>query len=449
MPHNQPHSDAETQLVIATDVRFWHRSTGAQRRIYSLASHLATRNVKITVLFVGPLTDPGGGYSANQERQAIATCPFDVISLIEDWTPQGLWQRGLWKIKCIANWLHQSFSKNSSAGPQRPQPASKYLDDFANPLMAERFQDMVERLTPDAVIVEYVTLGYLVPNHPSFETKGPHYLIDTHDLLSERYRQFKKYGFEHWIRITRDEETAVLQKFDTVIAIQEQEAEEFQSMCGMHPPVVVAGYPADPSLPIPTSPEVGKPVEFTLGYFGSNNPSNSQAIDWFMTEVWPQVIAQQPKVSLLIAGSVCDAIDKGGDQPNVVFQSQIESLPSLYERFKIAINPVQFGTGLKIKNQEALAFGKPLIVTESGAAGMITTNMPSPIFITKNSQQMQQAILDLATDETAIHQASKVASQYVADYLSATRVYESLVQRLQTFPNSPHDCSLSESVGEL
>lgn len=437
------------KLVIATDVRFWHRSTGAQRRIFSLVSHLASQDMNITVLFVGSLNDAGNGYTATSERRVIADCPFNVVSLIEDWTPRGLVRRCVWKIQCIANWLRQSRAKNSTSTTHRPQSGSKYLSDFSDPLMAERFQDMVNRIGPDAVIVEYVTLGYLIPKVASANESRTQYLIDTHDLLSERYRQFQKYGFEHWIRITRDEEAAVLAKFDTVIAIQEEEANEFRSMGHEHQTVIVAGYPADSQLASTTNPAVQSHSEFTLGYFGSNNPSNAQAVQWFMSEVWPHVLSKQPKISLLIAGSICEAVSEYGDQSNVVLQRDIPNLVSLYERFKIAINPVQFGTGLKIKNQEALTFGKPLIVTRSGAAGMLTNEHPSPIVVTEDSQQMQQAIIQLAMDEVAIHQASEAAVKYVNDHLGPNMVYQALIEQLRTFPNTDRDSPLSEMQAEL
>jgi len=437
MPAWKPRVKSATKLVIATDVRFWHRSTGAQRRIHSLASYLISQGIEIKVLFVGSLADTVGGYSAVSEREEIARCGFDVTSLIEDWRPGGLLNRCIWKIKCIANLLQESFVKSSSPKTPRPQPASKYLSDFSSPLMVERFQELVKRLQPDAVIVEYVTLGYLVPQRDVFDEQHPHYLIDTHDLLSERYRQFKNFGYEHWIRITRDEEAAVLKKFDTVIAIQEEEANEFKSMCGKQQTVIVTGYPAELHSASEANANATQTAEFTMGYFGSNNPSNLQALQWFMTEVWPNVLLKQPNVTLLIAGSICEAIETTQDQANVVLQNQIVDLPSLYKRFKFAINPVQFGTGLKIKNQEALAYGKPLIVTQSGAAGMNTNDLPSPIVVTKNSQQMQQAILNWVTDDAAFQIASTAAIHYVNHYLGPTEVYAPLLKRLQTFPDSP------------
>ena len=420
----------KTKLVIATDVRFWHASTGAERRIQSIVNYLSKQQMQVIVLFIGALDDPNRHYPLSQQRQIIAEQGLDVRSLLEDWHPTGWLSRLVWKSKCIANWLFQKISSRPPEHQNQPDNKTKYLQNFACPLWTERFQSMVDRIEPAAVIIEYVTLGYLVPK--TNRGSRPHYLVDTHDLLSERHRQFQLHNFDHWIRITPEEETEVLQKFDTVIAIQNEEQATFQKMVQSEAKVIVAGYPTHVEDPISLKKTLS--AEYTLGYFGSDNPSNTQAITWFLQQVWPKLVASHPQATMLIAGTVCNSLQTATATANVNFQHQVEDIKPLYEKFRIAINPVQFGTGLKIKNQEALAFGKPLIVSRQGAAGMHLPVGAAPFIVADGAEAMLQAILRWVTDETALATAAQAATPYVDEYLTPDHVYAELNQCLQALP---------------
>ena len=423
----------KTKLVIATDVRFWHASTGAERRIQSIVNYLSTQPMQVIVLFIGALEDPSNHYALSQQRRFIAEQDLDVRSLLEDWYPEGWLSRLVWKFKCIANWLFQKTSSGSPEHQNQLGNKAKYLQNFVCPVWRERFQSMVDRIEPTAVIIEYVTLGYLVPKRN--RESRPHYLVDTHDLLSERHRQFQLHNFEHWIRITPEEETEVLQQFDTVIAIQNEEQAAFQKMVQSEAKVIVAGYPTHVAAPVSLKKTLN--AEYTLGYFGSDNPSNTQAITWFLKEVWPKLVASYPQANMLIAGAVCNSLQASTATANVSFQHQVEDIRSLYEKFQIAINPVQFGTGLKIKNQEALAFGKPLIVSRQGAAGMNPPVGAVPFIVADGAEAMLQAILGWVTDEAALATAAQAASPYVDEYLTPDHVYADLTQHLQAL-TAPH-----------
>ncbi len=55
---------------------------------------------------------------------------------------------------------------------------------------------------------------------------------------------------------------------------------------------------------------------------------------------------------------------------NVVEHGFVDDLGAVYRDTDIAINPVRFGAGLKIKTVEALASGLPLVTTAEGARGL-------------------------------------------------------------------------------
>ena len=120
----------KTKLVIATDVRFWHASTGAERRIQSIVNYLSTQPMQVIVLFIGALEDPSNHYALSQQRRFIAEQDLDVRSLLEDWYPEGWLSRLVWKFKCIANWLFQKTSSGSPEHQNQLGNKAKYLQNF-------------------------------------------------------------------------------------------------------------------------------------------------------------------------------------------------------------------------------------------------------------------------------------------------------------------------------
>ena len=434
------------KIVIATDVRFWHHRTGAQRRIHSMIQYLNRYGMDVVTLFIGPMADASNGMSAADERKVIRLSQSVVESVLDDWRPIGLVAQVVWKIKCIANWIKTGIRSPSRQPPKFPVAAGKYLNEMESPLLKERFQQMARRLDPDAVIIEYVSLGYLVPTERT--DPRPHYLVDTHDLLSDRYRQFQQYGFEHWIRITRDEEAEALRQFDTIIAIQHDEQAEFQLMTGRTREVIFAGHPGDTDRPATVEETLAAP--YSLGYFGSDNPSNTQAVEWFLDHVWPDLLQQRPQTTLLIAGSVCRSLGEAAKiNPSIKLMEHVTDLEQLYRLFQIAINPVQFGTGLKIKNQEALAFGKPLVVTGQGATGMIPANGFSPFHIVADASEMANKLFELASSEDLIRRSVQAAERYTNEHLSCDRVYRSLVTRLSGMKNDSANCPADPTTRQL
>ncbi|MGI9519092.1 MAG: glycosyltransferase, partial [Pirellulaceae bacterium] len=215
--------DARNTIVILTDVRFWHRGTGAQQRIYVMVRYLMDCGFDVVTLLATTTADPRTDSTLAGERQRIRELGLDIQSLFEDWRPEGWFAGVIWEIKCIVNWLRGGTRKR----PPKP-PSPRYLKGFELPVLTPRFQQMLRQINPDAVIVEYVTLAWLIDQ--SARSGNRQLLVDTHDLLSERDRQFREFGHEHWIRISSEEEANALSQFDTVIAIQPHEAATFRQM---------------------------------------------------------------------------------------------------------------------------------------------------------------------------------------------------------------------------
>ena len=199
------------KVVFLTDVRYWRCRTGAQQRINALVQYMVRCGNEVTTLFAAPLLEEGGSKNAEKvcDHSLITNANLKVISLVDDWNPFGLAKKIKWQGKCILNALTSGLCKNDG-GAENPNAKNQAtLASLQTVEFVERVDEFLCRIDPDVVVVEYVTLAYLLPPLDSRRFLS---VLDTHDLLASRCRQFEKLGHSHWLQITSEEEFAVFQR---------------------------------------------------------------------------------------------------------------------------------------------------------------------------------------------------------------------------------------------
>lgn len=423
-------SDA-TKVVVATSVRYWQRSMGAEQRVFALVKFLEESNFDVTTLFVGTLGEKG---NPSKDRKLIGKANLNVLSLAEDWQPIGFWASLVWKIRCLTNWLLRLI-KVRTADPLKELRKTRTLEDYASVEFRKRFHQMLGQIEPSVVIVEYVTQAYLVPDSDDPLRQKATYVVDTHDVLHQRNQQFQDRGLDHWIEISREQEIRELQKFDVILAIQEEEADTFRELLGKenleHDRVVVAEHPAD--VPLKKLPENGASGPLKVGYLASLNDTNLDAISWFLGEVWPKVIARQETAQLVVAGQVCSGLDLD-NQPltNTELLGALENIEDFYDQVAIVINPVRFGTGLKIKNIEAFCRGKCLVLTSSGLGGIPSVEDGNSFFVADNTHQMAETIARLVADPELVNTVSMAAFDLAQQAFSPQSVFSEFLLTLNS-----------------
>lgn len=235
------------------------------------------------------------------------------------------------------------------------------VDDFIESKDIYRYQKALQHCQPDVVLINYTYLSKLLNYTP------PHILkiIDTHDSLHLRFKSL--YNGKKAInrfRITIEDEINALNRADKVICIQEEEHSFFEVQ-GCKAKLHTIGHYL-PFQPTHYSEERNK-----LLYLGAAYEANEDAISYFLEYIWPLVLQRHPNYILYIAGGIGKQFLTSGKQyPGIEILGFVDDLCELYEKIDVAINPVRMGSGMKIKNIEALSFGKPVITTEIGAEGL-------------------------------------------------------------------------------
>ena len=102
---------------------------------------------------------------------------------------------------------------------------------------------------------------------------------------------------------------------------------------------------------------------------GFEHPPNLDAVEWFIAEVLPLVVAQIPNALLHVIGSKVPPGLHALSGPHVRIHGFVPDLEPFYESVRIVVAPLRFGAGVKGKVTQALSHGVPCIGTSVAFEG--------------------------------------------------------------------------------
>lgn len=384
--------------MAVTDLPFWRADRGDRCRIDALLQDVA-RHHRLALLVVGePLTDD------DWKRLELRVARRDVRVLPAPAAPSSLFRR-----------LRARFRAAAPAAPA----AEPTLDAFLSPAVQRAWRQWCRELQPDAVIVHYLRLSYLAA--PRRTNPGsPLMIIDTLDVMSDRYRAFQAAGERHWLRISEAEERAALAPFDVVVGIQDEDSRRFRDMLpGSR--VITAGH-AVPRV----EHSFRDAGDIRLLFVGTGGAPNRRALRQFLDAAWPLVAARAPRPArLVVVGAATAGLDAGKLPANVEVHGAVPDLAPLYAETDIVVNPVTFGGGLKIKNVEALCHGKPLVTTDVGAQGL-RDGAGTAFLVANDPETMAARILELCADGARRRALAVAAADYARRRLTPDAAYGEL-----------------------
>jgi hypothetical protein len=265
--------------------------------------------------------------------------------------------------KMAACWDHLHIMEGPPRPPVRAKDRPNALDDWHDPALTEFAYALHKHWHFRAVVVNYVWCSGVFE---AFE-RNVIRILDTHDVFGGRDASLNKMGLApNWYYTTPEEEARGLLRADIVLAIQEDEERIFRDLG--HSDVRTIGH----LLPVqrrnwdasdPVSASISPPL---VGYLASGNPLNVQTFLQMQTALRERRDASAA-YRWLLAGTICNKVDDFG--PFEVLGA-IQDTEEFYDSIDLVINPMDGGTGLKIKSVEAIHRGVPLIATRSSMAGL-------------------------------------------------------------------------------
>jgi glycosyltransferase involved in cell wall biosynthesis/tetratricopeptide (TPR) repeat protein len=287
-----------------------------------------------------------------------------------------------------------------------------------------RFDKLLRREHFDlAILAHWFWNGISIPEHYVNEIRAlsPRTFVavltdDQHALrelqmarLTRRWNDFERcedYG---------QREMEVYKRSDCVLTISDDDARAFLAKC---PELRTARMPMIAEIP-PDGP--GFDERSGLVFLANfDNLANSDATTWFVREIWPLVRRALPDANLALVGNNLpnDPQFHGAGILRVGF---VADLVPEFAKYRVAVSPVRFGTGIKTKNLLAMANSVPLVTTRVGADGMNLIDGESAL-IADTPEDFAKAVLRAYNDRELWQKLSKQGRSHIAVEFSADRM---------------------------
>ena len=128
---------------------------------------------------------------------------------------------------------------------------------------------------------------------------------------------------------------------------------------------------------------------------GAYNSINITNVRLFVEQVLSQLQRQLAPVRLRLGGSMCEALGDLAAKPGVDLIGRVADVCEFYAAIDVAIVPMVFSTGLKIKAVEALAHGMPMVAMAHAVEGIPVAHR---FQCCGSMPEMTEALIELAFD---------------------------------------------------
>lgn len=384
------------KIAFVTDVTFWRNSAGCDLRINQIVKLLSGK-AQVSLFYIGKIPP--------SERKKDCFRYFSEIYEIFFWKQQ----LKVFIKDCVerfAPFLRPFLKKLRKPGSLKSRESVSVKDFVDEKIKSGQY---------DVLWVEYVWLTYLFDSLPSSILK----VVDTHDVQYDRCESFEKIGGKYDFQISKEEEIRALDKADYVLAINHRDYETLHEY--LHGKVIEYPY-------LPSSEKVfvsnSKACASRIAFIGSAIDFNIKSINWFLTNVWPTVLKENPDAELHVYGKVSSYCKK---RPSVYLHGFVEKYEDIYETNQIFINPILMGGGLKIKCVEALMYGKPLVTTTVGAQGL-ENGINTAFLVADGAEECAVRINALMRSKQEMDKLSENAVAFISGVRTAEKNAEQMIE---------------------
>lgn len=259
----------------------------------------------------------------------------------------------------------------------------------------------------------------------------PHVAINYVDLLRRRTSAYISYfGVDlHFMRLRRQadvtgdasclKEADAIEKVerylwsqcDTVFYPSEEEAAEVRLLAPDVDAVAVPLYCFD-SVEEAAADNLAE-RDGILFVAGFAHPPNVDAACWLMNDVMPLVRKSYPDVTIHLVGSNPTDAVKALSGPGVEVHGYVTdaNLAIMYRNARVAVAPLRFGAGVKLKVLEAMRQGTPLVTTPVGVQGLPGAEEHIPV--SDNAEILAASMIEILSDDDRWRDVSEAERSYI------------------------------------
>jgi polysaccharide biosynthesis protein PslH len=219
-------------------------------------------------------------------------------------------------------------------------------------------------------------------------------------------------------------ERAAVCKFQHVIAVSENDRSLMTRWVdGDRVTVVPTGVDLAHYRPDPAASDANASAPLITFVGAMDWEPNVDGVEYFCSEVWPQIKAEVPQARFRIVGRNPDRrVQKWASNPtNTNDNGSIEvtgRVPSIVEHLRqsaVVIVPLRIGGGTRLKIYEAMATGKAVVSTTVGAEGL-DVHHGRDIILADDPRSFAQAVIMILRDPELRRRYEKAAVETAARY---------------------------------
>jgi glycosyltransferase involved in cell wall biosynthesis len=319
---------------------------------------------------------------------AVTFIPSDNMSKIDPYTTE-LERRG---IECLH--YPKYFSVEEVLRKRRVAADLVYLHRYSN---AAKYGGMIRMHLPQARILYNVA--------------------DLHFVRIQRQADmFNDPILRKRAELVRRLELGAMFFVDCVIVHSSAEADILRKLA---PDLSVRVIPWTVTVGATRQPPVARP---SLAFIGNyRHEPNVDAAAWAVHSLMPLLREQLPQVELLLVGSHMPVEVAELAATDVVSLGHVPSLDTVFNRVRLTIAPLRFGSGLKGKVLESLAAGIPCVMTSVAAEGLgLTSKLQS--LVADDAKGLAARIVRLCHDQAEHQRIAELGKAYVRETYGAERI---------------------------
>lgn len=174
---------------------------------------------------------------------------------------------------------------------------------------------------------------------------------------------------------------------------------------------------------------------------GFAHTPNVDALFWFVAEILPLIRARVPSARLIAAGSHVPAHIWALSGPAVTIRPDVppDALRRLYLSARVAVVPLRYGAGVKLKVAEALREGVPLVTTTVGAQGL--PGLARAACIADDPARFAEEACRLLIDEAAWRERCAAQIAYATKHFSESTLRDGLLHALDLVPDGAREAA--------
>jgi GT2 family glycosyltransferase/glycosyltransferase involved in cell wall biosynthesis len=300
--------------------------------------------------------------------------------------------------------------------------------EFSSKSMEEALNEMIERVEPHILQIEYTHLAHYVKK---IKNQSPLTFLTEHDISFEFFKRkarvesnlMKKiWTLWEFLRMYHFE-TRIIKKFDGIFAVSERDAEVLkrflkEKVFDCAPNGVDTEYFSYRGI----NGREKSSILF-VGYF--LHPPNVDAILYFAKEIFPIIKDEEKEIKVYVVGAYPPLEVLNLSEIGFKVTGKVPETRSYYQEKMVFIAPIRFGAGVKLKVLEAMSCGIPVVSTSLGAEGIPCEN-GRDIMIADKKEEFAEKILNLLKDENLWKKISENGRKLVEE----KRSYDAIAKNM-------------------